>query len=93
MSGFSTQRTLSVAEAQQQKQRGKEVYNRGHKSQDEVEKEKREREAAAKKSRRQAAERGRQASREWAERQRAKKAAEGVVLAPGFGPGGQIGLK
>jgi hypothetical protein len=93
MSGLSTQRTLSVAEAQQQKQRGKEVYNRGHKSQEEVEKEKREREAAAKKSRLEAAERGRQASREWAERQRAKKASEGVVLAPGFGPGGQIGLK
>jgi len=77
-----------------QKQRGKEVYSRDTKALKDVGKEKREREAIAKKSREEAAERGRQASREWAEKKRAKQAAAADKgLAPGYGPGGQLGLK
>jgi hypothetical protein len=94
MSGLAMQRTVSASEVQLQRQRAKEIYMRDMKAQGEMEKEKREREAAAKKSRLEAAERGRQASREWAEKQRAKKAAEGDKgLSAGYGPGGQLGLK
>ncbi|MAB90829.1 MAG: hypothetical protein CMJ90_15425 [Planctomycetes bacterium] len=58
-----------------------------------MEREKRDREAAAKRAREEAAERGRQASREWAERQMAKKMAEGDKgMSAGYGPGGQLGL-
>jgi hypothetical protein len=94
MSGLALQRTVSASEVQLQRQRAKEIYMRDMKALEEMEKEKREREAAAKKSRLEAAERGRQASREWAEKQRAKKAAEGDKgLSAGYGPGGQLGLK
>jgi hypothetical protein len=94
MSGLAMQRTVSASEVQLQRQRAKEIYMRDVKALEEMEKEKREREAAAKKSRLEAAERGRQASREWAEKQRAKKAAEGDKgLSAGYGPGGQLGLK
>jgi hypothetical protein len=94
MSGLSKQRTVSVTDAQTQRHRAKEIYSRDMKAIEDVEKEKREREAAAKKSREEAAERGRQASREWAEKQRAKKAAEGDRgMGAGYGPGGQLGLK
>jgi hypothetical protein len=94
MSGLATQRTVSTTEVQLQRQRAKEIYMRDMKALEEMEKAKREREAAAKKSRLEAAERGRQASREWAEKQRAKKAAEGDKgLGTGYGPGGQLGLK
>jgi hypothetical protein len=85
---------VSTTEVQLQRQRAKEIYMRDMKALEEMEKAKREREAAAKKSRLEAAERGRQASREWAEKQRAKKAAEGDKgLGTGYGPGGQLGLK
>lgn len=94
MSGLAMQRTVSASEVQVQRQRAKEIYMRDLKALEETEKEKREREEAAKKSRLEAAERGRQASREWAEKQRTKKAMEGDKgLAPGYGPGGQLGLK
>ncbi len=94
MSGLSMQRTVSTTEVQLQRQRAKEIYMRDMKALEEMEKEKREREAAAKKSRLEAAERGRQASRDWAEKQRAKKAVEGDKgLNAGYGPGGQLGLK
>jgi hypothetical protein len=94
MSGRAMQRTVSAVEVQQQRQRAKEIYNRDTKTLEEMDKERKEREAAAKRARLQAAERGRQASREWAEKQRARKAAEGDKgMAPGFGPGGQMGLK
>lgn len=53
--------------------KGKEVFNRAAAAKELAEKEKREKEEAAKKARAQAAERGRQASREWAEKQRLKK--------------------
>ncbi|TAQ84755.1 hypothetical protein B7494_g6912 [Chlorociboria aeruginascens] len=94
ISGLAMQRTVSVTEAQVQRQRAKEIYNRDMKLAEEIEREKREREAAAKRSREEAAERGRQASREWAEKQRAKKLTEGDKgMSAGFGPGGQMGLK
>ena len=94
MSGLAMQRTVSAHEAQVQRQRAKEIYNRDTKLAEDIEREKREREAAAKKSREEAAERGRQASREWAEKQRAKKMAEGDKgIHAGYGPGGQMGLK
>ncbi|KAK1074489.1 hypothetical protein LTR74_001085 [Friedmanniomyces endolithicus] len=54
--------------------KGKEVFNRAAAAKEAAEKEKREKEEAAKKARLVASERGRQASREWAEKQKAKKA-------------------
>lgn len=53
--------------------KGKEVFNRAALAKEAAEKEKREKEEAAKRARAQAAERGRQASREWAEKQKLKK--------------------
>ncbi|KAK4575371.1 hypothetical protein LTR86_001225 [Recurvomyces mirabilis] len=53
--------------------KGKEVFNRAALAKDTAEKEKREKEEAAKKARATASERGRQASREWAEKQKMKK--------------------
>ncbi|KAK3069085.1 hypothetical protein LTR53_012844 [Teratosphaeriaceae sp. CCFEE 6253] len=55
--------------------KGKEVFNRAAAAKEAAEKEKREKEGAAKKARVAASERGRQASREWAEKQKAKKVA------------------
>ena len=94
MSGRAMQRTVSSNDAQVQRQRAKEIYNRDTKLAEDIEREKREREAAAKRAREEAAERGRQASREWAERQQAKKLAQGDKgMSAGYGPGGQMGLK
>lgn len=70
------QRTVSDSDHEMQRQRAKELYERDAMYTAEIEKEKREREAAAKRSREEAAEKGRQASREWAEKQKAKKASE-----------------
>ena len=65
----------------QQKLRGKEVFNRVRVEQDERDRIKKEKEEAARKARAEAAERGRVASREWAERQKAKKMAMEVERA------------
>lgn len=93
MSGLG-QRTVSDKEVQVQRQRAREIYNRDARLLEDMEKEKQEREAAAKRAREVAAERGRQASREWAEKQRARKLAEGDKgMSAGYGPGGQLGLK
>ena len=54
--------------------KGKEVFNRTAQSKAAADKEKKEKEEAAKRARAEAAERSRQMSREWAEKQRAKKA-------------------
>ena len=90
MSGLAVQRTISATEVQIQRQRAKEIYNRDQKLGEDLERERREREVAAKRSREEAAERGRQASREWAEKQRAKRLAGGDKGAStGFGPGGE----
>ncbi|KAK0108966.1 hypothetical protein ONS96_002804 [Cadophora gregata f. sp. sojae] len=86
------QRAVSVTDSDLRK-RAKEIYNRDARLTEEMDKEKRDREAAAKRAREEAAERGRQASREWAERQMAKKMAEGDRgMNAGYGPGGQMGL-
>jgi hypothetical protein len=61
-----------------QKERGKIIYNRDAKATEEIERERKEREAIAKKAREDAAERGRQASREWAEKMMARRMAEGI---------------
>ncbi|CAK4009958.1 Hypothetical predicted protein [Lecanosticta acicola] len=53
--------------------KGKEVFNRAAQAKSAAEKEKREKEEAAKKARAEAAERSRQMSREWAEKQKGKK--------------------
>ena len=55
---------------------GREVFSRGLREQQDLEKMKREKEDAAKKARADAAERGRVASREWAEKQRKKALAD-----------------
>jgi len=94
MSGLHMQRTVSDKEVLIQRQRAREIYNRDARLAEDMEREKQEREAAAKRAREEAAERGRQASREWAEKQRARKLAEGDKgMSAGFGPGGQLGLK
>ncbi|KAL6247474.1 hypothetical protein RBB50_005820 [Rhinocladiella similis] len=66
----------------QQKARGKEVFARSKIEMERLEKERREKEEATRKARAEAAERGRQASREWAEKQKKKlamQAAEKMV--------------
>ncbi|WPH01122.1 Hypothetical protein R9X50_00395700 [Acrodontium crateriforme] len=60
-------------------EKGKAVFNRAANAREMAEKEKREKEEAAKKARAAAAERGRQLSREWAEKQRQKKLAQKTV--------------
>ena len=56
--------------------KGKEVFNRAAAAKDAARTEKLEKEAAAKKARADAADRGRQASREWAEKQKLRKMAK-----------------
>ena len=65
----------SVGDLAQQKLKGKEVFGRPKVALSERENEKKGKEEAAKKARAEAAERGRTASREWAEKQKAKKLA------------------
>ncbi|RDL39148.1 uncharacterized protein BP5553_03488 [Venustampulla echinocandica] len=94
MSGLTLQRTVSTKEVQIQRQRAKEIYNRDARLTEDIEKERLEREAAAKRARAEAAERGRQASREWAERQKVKKLVEaGKGMVPDNSPASQAGLK
>lgn len=67
--------TLSAEDLEQQKMRGKEVFERDNCYLEDKERERREREINARLAREQAAERSRQASREWAEKQRRKQLA------------------
>jgi hypothetical protein len=64
---------------------GKEIYSRSKLEREKLDEERREKEEAAKKARAEAAERGRQASRDWAEKQKrkmeAQKAAQAAVRA------------
>jgi hydrogenase maturation factor HypF (carbamoyltransferase family) len=69
---------------QQQKQRGKDIFKRESGFATEREQQRRSREEAARKAREEAAERSRQLSREWAQKQKAKK----VASAGGVGAGG-----
>lgn len=73
--------------------KGKEIYERATKWTEGIGRERREREAAAKRAREEAAERGRQASREWAMKAMARKTTQNDTMGPGFGPGGQLGLR
>ncbi len=63
--------------------KGKEVFSRGKLAEEELQKQKRDKEAAAKKARAEAAERGRLASREWAEKQRVRKLKKETVAVAG----------
>lgn len=65
--------------------KGKEVYARAAAAKEAAETSKREKEDAARKARAAAAERGRAASREWAEKQKARKAGGGKAGAGGAG--------
>lgn len=66
--------SVTPVDAVQQKMKGREVFNRDKMEKESKEKEKKDKEDAAKQARAQAAERGRIASREWAEKQRRKMA-------------------
>lgn len=81
--GAASRPPVTAPELAQQKLRGKEVFNRARVEQDERDRIKKEKEEAARKARAEAAERGRIASREWAERQKAKKMSMGVESADG----------
>ncbi|KAF2035393.1 hypothetical protein EK21DRAFT_84464 [Setomelanomma holmii] len=63
---------VTPVDAVQQKLKGKEVFNRDKTEKEAKERDRKEKEEAAKQARAQAAERGRIASREWAEKQRRK---------------------
>ncbi|ERF70651.1 hypothetical protein EPUS_02517 [Endocarpon pusillum Z07020] len=63
--------------------KGKEIFSRGKLAEEDLQKQKREKEAAAKKARAEAAERGRLASREWAEKQRVRKLKRETLPVPG----------
>ncbi|KFY89376.1 hypothetical protein V500_05745 [Pseudogymnoascus sp. VKM F-4518 (FW-2643)] len=92
----SSQRSLSGGPAQAPKLSGRELYKRDARALEGAERERKEKEAAAKKAREEAAEKGRQASREWAAKQR-RRMMEGKIadegLSAGYGPGGQLGLR
>ncbi|KAH7359988.1 hypothetical protein BKA66DRAFT_573733 [Pyrenochaeta sp. MPI-SDFR-AT-0127] len=64
--------TVTPIDAAQQKLKGREVFNRDKMEKEARERERKEKEEAAKKARADAAERGRIASREWAEKQKRK---------------------
>lgn len=68
------QRITSNGKAVHQTVRGKEVFERNKLAKEELEKQRKEKEEAAKRARAEAAERGRIASRQWAEKQKARKA-------------------
>lgn len=80
-SSVSKRSTLSSEDSAQQKLRGKDIFERDSRLATERERERSEREMLAKTARDQAAERSRQASREWAEKQR-RKAARASMMGP-----------
>ena len=69
----TTQRVTSDGKNAHQTARGREVFNRNRNATQEIERVRKEKEEAAKKARVDAAERGRLASRQWAEKQKARK--------------------
>lgn len=75
VSGSGKRSTISAEDAVQQKLRGKEILARDNRFANDRDRERAEREMLAKLAREQAAERSRQLSREWAEKQRRKAAA------------------
>ncbi|GAB1313328.1 hypothetical protein MFIFM68171_03538 [Madurella fahalii] len=72
-SGGSKRSTVSAEEAQQQKMRGKEIFSKDNSYAADRERERREREEATRLARQEAAERSRQLSREWKEKQEKMK--------------------
>ena len=72
----TTRASIPKADGAPARPNGKEVFNRGRIEHEELERMRKEKEEAAKKARMQASERGRIASREWAEKQRMKKLRE-----------------
>jgi hypothetical protein len=66
--------SITPADITTQRQKGREVFNRDKIEKEERERMRREKEEAAKRARAEAAERGRIASREWAEKQKIRKA-------------------
>ncbi|OBT94793.2 hypothetical protein VE01_06343 [Pseudogymnoascus verrucosus] len=92
----ASQRSSSGVPSLVPKLSGRDIYKRDARALEGAERERKEKEAAAKKAREEAAEKGRQASREWAAKQR-RKMMEGKIpdegLSAGYGPGGQLGLK
>ncbi|KAK3344021.1 hypothetical protein B0T25DRAFT_522052 [Lasiosphaeria hispida] len=81
----SKRSNLSAEEAQQQKVRGREIFQRDNSYVTERERERREREAATARARQEAAERSRQLSREWAEKQKGKSLRGGSGSGSGSG--------
>ncbi|KAK8093823.1 hypothetical protein PG997_000508 [Apiospora hydei] len=71
--------SVSIEEVQQQRLRGKDIYQRDNSYAQDREKERREREAMARLAREQAAEQSRLRSREWAEKQKRKRMTVGSV--------------
>ena len=67
---------VSTEDVKELRAKGREVFGRDKVEKEARDKGKKEKEEAAKKAREEAAERGRAASRAWAEKMRAKKAAE-----------------
>ncbi|KAK4455513.1 hypothetical protein QBC34DRAFT_420293 [Podospora aff. communis PSN243] len=74
VTSVSKRSTISTEDQAQQKARGRQIFSRDNGIAAERERERREREAAAKLARQEAAERSRQLSREWALKQKAKRA-------------------
>lgn len=85
--GGGMSRQVTTSDIAAQKQKAREIFNRDRIEKENREKERREKEDAARRARAEAAERGRLASREWAEKQKKaqRKAAggEGVSVASG----------
>ena len=73
--------SITPIDAAQQKLRGKEIFGRAQAEREERERARKEKEEGTKRARAEAAERGRVASREWAERQKVKKEGEKVAVA------------
>ncbi|CAI4218127.1 unnamed protein product [Parascedosporium putredinis] len=79
VSGSGKRSTISAEDAAQHKVRGKEILARDNRYANDRERGRAEREVLAKLAREQAAERSRQLSREWAEKQRRKAASAGTT--------------
>ncbi|KAK0634954.1 hypothetical protein B0T17DRAFT_23449 [Bombardia bombarda] len=77
--------TAGAEDLLQQKARAREILARDSRFVNDRERERREREAAAKQARQEAADRSRQLSREWAEKQRVRKAVAAAAAAAGGG--------
>jgi hypothetical protein len=78
-----TKATVTPVDAAALRQKGREVYNRDKIEKERLERERKEKEEAAKRARAEAAERGRIASREWAEKQRKKMMAAAAAAKTG----------